>query len=256
MLRLVTEADVGQARTVGRSPGAAGWRIGAYTVDGGEGNESTGGKAPTDGKFGFRVEFLTPNRWSRRPGREASPYVSVGRRGSILATLPRLPDPPAHPRGAAARGTPYQSRRFTGKIRHPQTYAGRRAATQPQRFEGAASGQINIEAMIANWQHADLASFTEAWDRGDHWRAAIRTSIATYDEDFQSSFRTVLAKVQPSLVPRPPITILQISQPNRIGGSLGRGEGRVGTSRSERSPWSARRVLEACASVVTLLTFY
>jgi hypothetical protein len=49
--------------------------------------------------------------------------------------------------------------------------------------------------MIANRQHADLAAaFMEAWDRGDHWRAAIRTSIATYDDDFQSSFRAELAK--------------------------------------------------------------
>jgi hypothetical protein len=49
--------------------------------------------------------------------------------------------------------------------------------------------------MIANRQHADLASaFTEAWDRGDHWRAAIRTSIATYDGAFKNSFRTELAK--------------------------------------------------------------
>ena len=49
--------------------------------------------------------------------------------------------------------------------------------------------------MIANRQHAGLASaFTEAWDRGDHWRAAIRTSIATYDNDFQSSFRIELTK--------------------------------------------------------------
>jgi hypothetical protein len=52
-----------------------------------------------------------------------------------------------------------------------------------------------IEAMIANRQHADLASaFTEAWDRGDQWRAAIRTSIATYDDDFQNSFRAELTK--------------------------------------------------------------
>jgi hypothetical protein len=49
--------------------------------------------------------------------------------------------------------------------------------------------------MIANRQHADLASaLTGAWDRDDHWRAAIRTSIATYDDDFQNSFRTELAK--------------------------------------------------------------
>jgi hypothetical protein len=52
-----------------------------------------------------------------------------------------------------------------------------------------------IEAMIVNRQHADLASgYAEAWDRGDHWRAAIRTSIATYDDDFQILFRTELAK--------------------------------------------------------------
>jgi hypothetical protein len=51
------------------------------------------------------------------------------------------------------------------------------------------------EAMIANRQHADLAAaFMEAWDRSDHWRTAIRISIATYDDDFQSSFRTELAK--------------------------------------------------------------
>ena len=49
--------------------------------------------------------------------------------------------------------------------------------------------------MIANRQHADLASaLTEAWDRGDHWRAAISTSIATYDDDFQNSFRAELAR--------------------------------------------------------------
>jgi hypothetical protein len=49
--------------------------------------------------------------------------------------------------------------------------------------------------MIENRQHSDLASaVTEACDRGDHWRAAIRTSIATHDDDFQNSFRTELAK--------------------------------------------------------------
>jgi hypothetical protein len=52
-----------------------------------------------------------------------------------------------------------------------------------------------IEAMIANRQHADIASaFMEAWDRGDHWRAAIRQSIATYDDSFQTSLQTELSK--------------------------------------------------------------
>ena len=49
--------------------------------------------------------------------------------------------------------------------------------------------------MIANRQNADLASaFMEAWDRGDHWSAEIRKSIATYDDEFQTSLRTELAK--------------------------------------------------------------
>ncbi|WGR93061.1 GSU2403 family nucleotidyltransferase fold protein [Bradyrhizobium sp. ISRA443] len=52
-----------------------------------------------------------------------------------------------------------------------------------------------IEAMIENRQHADLASaFMEAWDRGDQWKAAIRTIIATYDDDFQKPLRNELAK--------------------------------------------------------------
>ena len=52
-----------------------------------------------------------------------------------------------------------------------------------------------IEAMIENRQHADLASaFMEAWERGDQWRAAIRTSIATYDDNFQTLLRTEFAK--------------------------------------------------------------
>ena len=47
--------------------------------------------------------------------------------------------------------------------------------------------------MIANRQLADPATaFTEAWDRGDHWRVAIRTSIATYDDGFQNLFQTEL----------------------------------------------------------------
>jgi hypothetical protein len=49
--------------------------------------------------------------------------------------------------------------------------------------------------MIANRQHADLATtFMEAWDRGDHWRGAIRQSIATYDDDFQTLLRANLSK--------------------------------------------------------------
>ncbi|WGD55591.1 hypothetical protein QA641_17950 [Bradyrhizobium sp. CB1650] len=52
-----------------------------------------------------------------------------------------------------------------------------------------------IEAMIANRQHGDLASaFMEAWNRGDHWVAAIKTSLATYDDDFRNFLRGELGK--------------------------------------------------------------
>jgi len=61
-----------------------------------------------------------------------------------------------------------------------------------------------IEAMFANRQQADLASaFMDAWDRGEHWRAAIRTSIATYEDDFQKLFRAELAKGVTELGPDP-----------------------------------------------------
>lgn len=88
--------------------------------------------------------------------------------------------------------------------------------------------------MIANRQHADLASaFMEAWDRGDHWRAAIRTSIATYHDDFQSSFRAELTKGVTELGSNP-ITILQITPPTRKSLRLAQDDGGTGPAyRSE-----------------------
>ena len=62
---------------------------GRSTVDGGEGNESTGGKAPTDGKFGFRVEFLTPDGCS--DDQEGKP-VPMPALGGAAAFPPRLLD--------------------------------------------------------------------------------------------------------------------------------------------------------------------
>ena len=133
----------------------------------------------------------------RLPGREASPDASAGRGGGTTATLPRPPHLRTHPRGPAAR-----RRRASPSSRQwsdtPSTIVGSRkedrSATAKSSKDRLQARSI-IEVMIANWQHADLASaFTEAGDRGDHWRAAIRTSIANYDDDFQRSFRTELAK--------------------------------------------------------------
>ena len=36
--------------------------------------------------------------------------------------------------------------------------------------------------------------YLEAWDRGDHWKAAIRQSVATYDDDFQKTLKADLSK--------------------------------------------------------------
>ncbi len=49
--------------------------------------------------------------------------------------------------------------------------------------------------MIGNRQHGDLASaYMVAWDRGDHWIAAIKTSLATYDDEFRNFLRSELGK--------------------------------------------------------------
>ena len=83
----------------------------------------------------------------RRPGMQASPDASIGRGGGIPATLSRLPDLPAHPRGAAARCRRASPHPITGKRCHPQTHRWIPPEGGPRRdrkeFEGPASGQIN-----------------------------------------------------------------------------------------------------------------
>jgi len=147
----------------------------------------------------FKVEFLTPNQWSDdQTGKPVSMPALGGAAAIPLRFLDYLIFEPI--RAVLLHGSG-----VSVLIPSPERYAIHKLIVGSRRKEDrdatAKSSKDRlqarsiIEAMIANRQHADLASaYTEAWDRGDHWRAAIRTSIATYDDDFQSALRTELTK--------------------------------------------------------------
>jgi len=147
----------------------------------------------------FKVEFLTPNQWSDDQAGKPVPMPALGGAAAFpLRFLDFLIHQPIRAVLLHGAGVPVL-------IPSAERYAihkliiGSRRKTEGDPSAKSSKDRLQaksiIEAMIANRQHADLASaFVEAWDRGDHWRAAIRTSIATYDEDFQASLRTELAK--------------------------------------------------------------
>ncbi|MFB9266968.1 GSU2403 family nucleotidyltransferase fold protein [Bradyrhizobium erythrophlei] len=147
----------------------------------------------------FKVEFLTPNQWSDDQAGKPVHMPALGGAAEFpLRFLDFLIHQPIRAVLLHGAGVPVL-------IPSPERYAIHKLIVGSRRkTDGDASAKSSkdrlqaksiIEAMIANRQHADLASaFVEAWDRGDHWRAAISTSIATYEEDFQTSFRTELAK--------------------------------------------------------------
>ncbi|WP_312010467.1 GSU2403 family nucleotidyltransferase fold protein [Bradyrhizobium cenepequi] len=147
----------------------------------------------------FKVEFLTPNQWSDDQAGKPVPMPALG--GAAAAPLRFLDYLIYQPIRAVllhGAGVPVL-------IPSPERYAVHKVIVRSRRKEDrdatakSAKDRLQarsiIEAMIANRQHADLASaFMEAWDRGDHWRAAIRQSIATYDDDFRAFLRTELSK--------------------------------------------------------------
>jgi hypothetical protein len=147
----------------------------------------------------FKVEFLTPNQWSDHQEGKPVPMPALGGAAAFpLRFLDYLIYQPIRAVLLHGAGVPVL-------IPSPERYAIHKLIVGSRRkedrdataksFKDRLQARSISEAMMANRQHADLASaFMEAWDRGDHWRAAIRTSIATYDDDFQSSFRTELAK--------------------------------------------------------------
>jgi hypothetical protein len=147
----------------------------------------------------FKVEFLTPNQWSDDQVGKPVPMPALGGAAAFpLRFLDFLINEPIRAVLLHGAGVPVL-------VPSPERYAihkliigsrrkGDRDATAKS-FKDRLQARSISEAMIANRQHADLASaFMEAWNRGDHWRAEIRTSIATYDDDFQSSIRADLAK--------------------------------------------------------------
>ena len=144
----------------------------------------------------FKVEFLTPNQWSNDQEGKPVPMPALGGAAAFpLRFLDYLIYEPIRAVLLHGAGVPVL-------IPSPERYAIHKLIVGSRRNEGTAKSfkdrlqaKSISEAMIANRQHADLAAaFMEAWDRGDHWRTAIRTSIATYDDGFQGSFLTELVK--------------------------------------------------------------
>jgi hypothetical protein len=147
----------------------------------------------------FKVEFLTPNQWSDDQAGKPVPMPALGGAAALpLRFLDYLIHQPIRAVLLQGAGVPVL-------IPSPERYAIHKLIVGSRRkevrdataksFKDRLQARSISEAMIANRQHADLASaFMEAWDRGDHWREAVRTSVATYDDDFQSLFRAELAK--------------------------------------------------------------
>ncbi|MGV7218039.1 GSU2403 family nucleotidyltransferase fold protein [Bradyrhizobium sp. UFLA05-112] len=145
------------------------------------------------------MEFLTPNQWSDDQAGKPVPMPALGGAAALpLRFLDYLIHQPIRAVLLLGVGVPVL-------ISSPEKYAIHkliigsrrkedRDATAKSSKDRLQSRSI-IEAMIANRQHADVAAaFAEAWDRGDQWKAAIRTSIATYDDDFRTSLRSELEK--------------------------------------------------------------
>ncbi|WP_315833495.1 nucleotidyltransferase family protein [Bradyrhizobium prioriisuperbiae] len=147
----------------------------------------------------FKVEFLTPNRGTDDQEGKPVPMPALGGAAAFpLRFLDYLIYQPIRAVLLYGAGVPLL-------IPSPERYAihklivGSRRKEERDATAKSSKDRLQaksiIEVMIANRQHADLASvFMEAWDRGDHWKAAIRTSLATYDNDVHNSFRTELAK--------------------------------------------------------------
>ncbi|ABE38831.1 conserved hypothetical protein [Rhodopseudomonas palustris BisB5] len=147
----------------------------------------------------FKVEFLTPHRG---PDDIAGKPVQMPALGGAAAFPLRFLDfLIRHPVRAVlmhGAGVPVL-------VPSPDRYAVHKLIVGSRRKEDrdtaskAAKDRLQaksiMEAMIANRQQDDLAAaYMEAWDRGDHWVAAIRISLATYDDQFRGLLGCELGK--------------------------------------------------------------
>jgi hypothetical protein len=143
----------------------------------------------------FKVEFLTPNRGSDdHGGRPVQMPALGGAAAAPLRFLDYLIYQPIRAVMLHGAGVPVF-------VPSPERYAVHKLiiASRREDRDKAAKDRLQarsiFEAMVANRQHADLASaFTEAWDRGEHWRTEISKSIASYADDFQRALRSELAR--------------------------------------------------------------
>jgi hypothetical protein len=147
----------------------------------------------------FKVEFLTPNRGSDDiAGKRVQMSALGGAAAFPLRFLDFLIREPARAVLLHGPGVPIL-------IPSPERYALHKLIVGSRRKEDrdtatkAAKDRLQaksiMEAIIANRQHGDLASaHMEAWDRGDHWVAAIRTGIATFNDEFRDFLRRELGK--------------------------------------------------------------
>lgn len=148
---------------------------------------------------GFKVEFLTPNRGPDDiAGRPFQMPALGGAAAFPLRFLDFLIRQPIRAVLLHGAGVPVL-------IPSPERYAVHKLIVGTRRKEDqhtaskAAKDRLQaksiMEAMIANRQQDDLAAvYMEAWDRGDHWVAAIRASLATYDDRFLALLKTELGK--------------------------------------------------------------
>src|SRR5581483_7760799 len=147
----------------------------------------------------FKVEFLTPNQWSDDQAGKPVPMPALGGAAALpLRFLDYLIYQPIRAVLLHGAGVPVLVPSPERYAVHKLIIAARRKqdrdATEKSAKDRLQARSI-IAAMVANRQHADLASaFMEAWDRGDHWRAAIRQGVVTYDDDFQASLKADLSK--------------------------------------------------------------
>lgn len=147
----------------------------------------------------FKVEFLTPNRGPDDLAGKPVPMPALG--GAAAFPLRFLDFLIRHP----VRAVLLHGAGVSILVPSPERYAvhklivGSRRKDDRDTASKAAKDRLQarsiMEAMIANRQHDDLAAvYMEAWDRGDHWADAIRTSLRTYDDKFRSFFGTELGK--------------------------------------------------------------
>jgi hypothetical protein len=147
----------------------------------------------------YKVEFLTPNRGSDDLAGKPVQMPALGGAAAFpLRFLDFLISQPI-------RAVLLHGACVPVLIPSPERYAVHKLIVGSRRIEDrdvmAKSAKDRLqarsifEAMIANRQNADFASaYTEAWDRGDAWKEAIRKSIGSYDDEFQVLLRKELAK--------------------------------------------------------------